>query len=228
MEGILLIYLLTNFFIGSCIASHACVIYDRYSNEDLILSRSYCKNCNNTLNLLDEIPILSYLFLKGKCRYCKNIISAELFLIELIGGFTFIKIDFSSYSELMTAIMISILLIITIFDYKDKEFPTILLLVPFFIILFTKINIIKNYSIIDLVELVPITILLIILVFKQKIGSGDLFIYLLVALYFSPSFANSTFLIASILLIAHYLFKKQNITFPFIPYIFIAIVFQLL
>lgn len=224
----MIIYLLTNFFIGSCIASHACVIYERYDCNDFILSRSCCKSCNYELSLLDEIPIISFLLLKGKCKYCENKIPANLFLAELIGGFVFIKIDFSSYKGLTVAIILSILLIISIFDYKDKEFPTILLLLPFFIILTTKIEAIRNCSILDLIEFFPITILLIVLIFKQKLGAGDLFIYWILALYFSPIFANSAFLIASILLITHYFLEKQNEVYPFIPYIFLATIFQLL
>ena len=41
-------------------------------NIKITKSRSVCFNCFHKLNVLDLIPIISYIFLKGKCRYCKT------------------------------------------------------------------------------------------------------------------------------------------------------------
>ncbi|WP_232463141.1 prepilin peptidase [Lactobacillus acidophilus] len=100
------IYFLLNFFIGACLASHANVIYERWDTRNFIFSRSYCDNCKSTLSLLDEIPLFSYLLLKGKCKYCQKNIPRELFFFELVGGFAFCTINFSDKSQIITSIFI--------------------------------------------------------------------------------------------------------------------------
>lgn len=59
-------------------------------NQDITHERSYCPKCNHKLSFLDLIPILSYIFLGGKCRYCKSKISIRYFLMEFLGGISFI------------------------------------------------------------------------------------------------------------------------------------------
>lgn len=54
--------------------------------QDIIYTRSYCPNCNNKLKFGDLIPILSYIFLRGKCRYCHQKISPRYICIEFFSG----------------------------------------------------------------------------------------------------------------------------------------------
>ena len=58
-------------------------------NESLISPRSHCVNCNHILDWYELIPVFSYLFLKGKCRKCKQKISMQYPLIEIIILFKF-------------------------------------------------------------------------------------------------------------------------------------------
>ena len=64
-------------------------------NEDIIHKHSYCPNCNHKLGIFDLIPILSYIFLGGKCRYCNNPIGIRYFLFEILTGITFVLITVS-------------------------------------------------------------------------------------------------------------------------------------
>lgn len=54
--------------------------------QDILYTRSYCPKCNNKLKSLDLIPILSYIFLGGKCRYCHDRISPRYIIIEFFSG----------------------------------------------------------------------------------------------------------------------------------------------
>lgn len=58
--------------------------------QDIIHTHSYCPNCNHKLGFLDLIPLFSYIFLKGKCRYCKEKIRPRYFIIEFISGIFFV------------------------------------------------------------------------------------------------------------------------------------------
>ena len=225
-----LLYQLTNFLIGTCLASHACVIVERAGKEDFIFTRSKCTNCKQQLSLLDEIPLVSYLMLKGRCRYCKVHIPCEYFLIEFLGGFAFCKINFSSISGMNTALVLFSLLLAAISDYQRKEFDVVFI-VPAFII--ATLHILLNFqkiSSIDLIHFCPIFALFIYEILKNKLGSGDLLVYLILALYFSPQFANLAFLVASLILVI--LFKTAELdrkaSVAFIPFIYIGVITQLL
>lgn len=57
--------------------------------------RSFCPNCNHRLEFLDLIPIFSYLFLKGKCRYCGKPVRIRYLLLEVLSGLVFVAAYFS-------------------------------------------------------------------------------------------------------------------------------------
>lgn len=221
-------YLLANFLIGACLASHACVIYERLENgKDFFFSRSQCPSCGFKLSILDEIPIVSYMLLKGKCRYCQQDIPLHYFIYEIIGAFSFIKIDFSNLQDILTAIIFFCLMLAAIYDQQEQEFPLILLVPPAIIILFTKIQQLLNLESSAYLELLIIGILLTYFVLKKKMGSGDLLIYLIMALYFSPHFANLTLLMASLLLLSHYFFEHKlsfKKEMAFVPYFYLAMI----
>ena len=75
------------FIISACVGSFVNVIALSLPKKlDFIKRRSFCPKCFNQLRWYDLIPILSYLNLKGKCRYCHCHISLRYLLIEIISG----------------------------------------------------------------------------------------------------------------------------------------------
>ena len=62
--------------------------------QDITHTPSYCPNCNHKLHFLDLIPVFSYIFLLGKCRYCKEKIRPRYFILEILSGFTFVIIAY--------------------------------------------------------------------------------------------------------------------------------------
>jgi prepilin signal peptidase PulO-like enzyme (type II secretory pathway) len=90
----LLFYIYT-FFIGTIIGSFLTVIIDRLPRgESIIEGRSHCDHCRRTLNALDLVPVFSYVFLGGKCRYCKKRLSLYYPIIELITGAAFVLVGY--------------------------------------------------------------------------------------------------------------------------------------
>lgn len=73
--------------------------------------RSICPNCNHTLSFLDLIPILSYILLGGKCRYCKKSISWRYFIVEILSGLIFLNFQLSGF-------LYWIMLIIAFIDWE--------------------------------------------------------------------------------------------------------------
>ena len=84
------------FIIGTMMGSFLTLaVYRIPLKQDITHKRSYCPNCNHKLNFLDLIPIFSYLFLKGKCRYCKKEIRIRYILLEILSGVTFLAFTLS-------------------------------------------------------------------------------------------------------------------------------------
>jgi prepilin signal peptidase PulO-like enzyme (type II secretory pathway) len=72
--------------LGVILGSLAKALADRSLTNKSFMGRSYCPKCKHTLRWYDLFPIFSYLFLKGKCRYCQRPIDKTNFLAEIIVG----------------------------------------------------------------------------------------------------------------------------------------------
>ena len=59
--------------------------------------RSICPNCKHNLSFLDLIPVLSFIFLGAKCRYCKKPIPCRYFIVEMLSGLIFLNFGFWIY-----------------------------------------------------------------------------------------------------------------------------------
>lgn len=79
------------FCIGTLFGSFfTLAVYRIPLGKDITHERSFCPNCNHRLEFLDLIPILSYIFLRGRCRYCKQKIRPRYFLLEIMSGIVFV------------------------------------------------------------------------------------------------------------------------------------------
>ena len=99
--------------------------------ESIISPPSHCTNCSKRLGVLDLIPVISYLLLRGKCRNCKAKISPIYLITELVTGllFAFAYWTIGFQFELVIAILfISLLVIITVSDIAYMLIPNKILL----------------------------------------------------------------------------------------------------
>lgn len=111
-----------SFILGAILASFGGVIIARVPNgESIVKPQSHCSNCNNNLKWYDNIPILSFIILRGKCRYCKTKIGYFYFIIEILGGLSFLLVFLQfkiSYNTIIGFFISFILLIMAGLDYK--------------------------------------------------------------------------------------------------------------
>ncbi len=102
--------------------------------QNITHERSYCPKCDHKLAFLDLIPVLSYIFLGGKCRYCKEKIRPRYFLLEIFSGIVFvlfalsIQLDiFHLSTDKLVYFIFGIVYIATLFIIAgiDKEYRKI-------------------------------------------------------------------------------------------------------
>ena len=83
------------FMIGITFGSfYTLAVYRIPKGQDITHTHSYCPNCNHKLNIFDLIPIFSYIFLGGKCRYCKQKIRPRYLILEALSGLFFVAIAY--------------------------------------------------------------------------------------------------------------------------------------
>lgn len=80
------VFSILGFIAGTVLGSLAKALADRSLSDITFWGRSTCPNCQKKLNWYDLIPLVSYLILSGKCRYCQKTIGKEYFLVEVISG----------------------------------------------------------------------------------------------------------------------------------------------
>ena len=82
-----LYYSIIFFILGTIFGSFLnVVIYRVPINESIVHGRSHCPKCNHVLSPLELIPVISFIFLGGKCKECKTTISLRYPLIETLPG----------------------------------------------------------------------------------------------------------------------------------------------
>ena len=115
------------FILGITIGSFLNVcIYRLPLQKSIVTSPSACPSCGHRLGVLDLVPIFSYLFLGGKCRYCKAKISAQYPLIEALNGvlYTLLYIRFGLVWPLLVYMaLVSLLIVISMIDIRQMEIP---------------------------------------------------------------------------------------------------------
>ena len=113
------------FVLGMVIGSFLNVVALRtVSGKKFYHGRSECIHCLSTINWFDNIPILSFLILKGKCRYCNQNISLQYPLVEFITGavFMFFFIQYMDSQHLVIFLILSAMLIlISVIDILEKS-----------------------------------------------------------------------------------------------------------
>ena len=119
------------FIIGTLFGSFfTLAVYRIPLGENILYKHSLCPNCKNKLKFKDLIPVLSYIFLGGKCAYCKQKIRIRYLLLEVLSGLVFLlfalslKMDvFNLNTNMIIYFLLYILYIVSLFIIAgiDKE-----------------------------------------------------------------------------------------------------------
>ena len=120
------------FVFGLCIGSFLNVcIYRLPVSKSIVHPRSMCSNCGTLIAAYDNIPVLSYLWLKGRCRHCQIKISLRYPMVELLGGLfalgTYLKFGLT-LEALIYYLFFAALLTVTFIDIDHRIIPNVITL----------------------------------------------------------------------------------------------------
>ena len=156
-----ILIVLFSLLIGACFGSFLnVVIYRVPRNISVIFPRSKCLKCNKQIKWFDNIPLLSWILLNGKCRYCKRNISFQYPLVETTTALFFLLCNYASPYPIINNskgfvliagwIFVSILLSLSIIDIKTFLLPEKIIRTGmasgFIIILINSFNFSFTYS----------------------------------------------------------------------------------
>jgi len=111
------------FLAGLCVGSFLNVlIYRLPRNLPVARGRSYCPKCKRKISWYDNIPLLSFVILGGKCRYCKKKISLRYPFVELVTGILFV-VGYLRNLDYLGYLLISSFLVIFFIDLEHQIIP---------------------------------------------------------------------------------------------------------
>lgn len=133
----------SSFILGTIIGSFLNVVILRYNTGRGLEGRSTCLSCGKSLKWIDLIPILSFLLLRGQCRYCGSRFSLQYPLIELVTGVIFAVLAGMLFEGLFNIVFLlkliyvfaiaSLLIAISVYDLKHTIIPDKLVYVLVFL-----------------------------------------------------------------------------------------------
>lgn len=236
-------YACVMFIFGACFGSFYNVVgYRLPRNMSIIRPNSHCTTCNHELNVIDLFPILSYIFLKGKCRYCKAKVGLFYPIFEFLTGLLFmlsyLKFGFS-YELIIALIFISMSLIVMLSDFSTMIIPdevlittSLLVIVVDFIFLGFQPTI---YAIVNgMIAFLCMYLLKLLgdfLFKKESMGGGDIKMMFVFGLVLGwPTAILSIFFSSFIALPASFVLMAKNDAheIPFGPFLVIAAMILLL
>jgi len=241
------VYYLAFIIFGSLWGSFANVcIYRLPENKNVITGRSSCPNCKNKIPWYDNIPLLSFILLMGKCRLCKKPIDLQYFIVELISAISFVSIYYFfglTLAALLLLILSIFFIIIFFIDLKHFIIPNELTF-PLMIIGFIKsfdpnLNkaIFPNYINSLIGGFVGYSIIWLIIYFYKKIrkkegmGLGDAKLMAAIGFWFGwisiPIVIFISSFVALIFAVPSLIKKSLQMSseIPFGPYIIIGCIF---
>lgn len=101
-------------------------IYRIPKEESIVTVGSHCMSCHHKLRWYDLFPVFSWLFLRGKCRYCGAKISFQYPLVEMVDGILYVvvfAVNGWNVDSFLYCVMVSVLLVISVIDYRTMKIP---------------------------------------------------------------------------------------------------------
>jgi len=225
----------TSLLFGFCIGSFLNVFIFRWKNgKNFFFPPSSCQSCKTYLKWYENIPVLSFFILAGKCRSCGTKLSLQYPIVEILTGVLFLFAQRLFYPDLLKVLFsflfFSFLILFSIFDLKWRLLPHP---VNNFFIISGLLNLVLSAGV-NLKDLFVSTgtllivcafFLLVILQFPNSLGGGDLKLLGGLVIWLPQIEFFTAFLIACVTPILWFsiwpnsLKKSEARFFPFAPYL---------
>ncbi len=168
------------FLFGLLIGSFLNVlIYRIPKKENFVVARSHCMKCNYQLEWYDLVPLFSWLFLRGRCRKCREKISVQYPLIEAANGLLYLLVFYKfglSIESLLCCLLFSALLALSVIDFRTYEIPVGF---NYFILILGLVRLVTDYVnwsnyVIGFLAVSTFLFIIIVVSKGRAMGGGDM------------------------------------------------------
>ena len=227
-----------SFIVGSCIGSFLNVVALRLQRgEDFIRGHSHCVSCLHELNWKDLIPVFSWIWLKGKCRYCRRNISPRYWMVEVVSGEMFLLMTGIWNGRAWTGLLdlwllVSLAIFCSLTDLQEQViYPKVLVIVGLLHIIFGINHLLENIHLQSVfvagVFYGVIYVVGYLLWKKEVFGLGDCYYLMTIALWYPIKeivlIGLLSFIVGGGILGLLLIVKKERIErVAFVPFIVIA------
>lgn len=235
-----IVYLITAFVFGICFGSFCnVIIYRMPLGKSINFPASHCPKCSHQLKFYHNIPLFSWVFLRGSCAFCKEKISIRYPLVEFFAGILAILAicicEFDLFKAVFLGLTLILLLTLSIIDFKFHAVPEIPLMATlvFGIAYAWQDEIMANFSLnsplfMALVFAGGITIIKSFVSawinrkntgeIQESMGDADTIIIALIGAFFGGALGLVCIFLAAVLqLVLHLILKNKSQEAPFIP-----------
>lgn len=197
--------------------------------ESVAFPASHCPKCGKDLKFYHNIPLLSWIFLGGKCAYCKEKISIQYPLVEAFCGIlfavAFIKEGGDLFNSAIYGLVFSLLFALSVIDLRYKAVPDLLSIPTMALALFTNPPLdALNYALLFAGGFSLLRILVSFFLKKEAMGEADIIIAAIIgsmlggelgllAIYLGAVFALPAFMVVG----------KKGFELPFIPFLVLGL-----
>ncbi|TBL80489.1 prepilin peptidase [Paenibacillus thalictri] len=238
-------FVLANFIFGLLVGSFLNVVAIRVPlKRSVITPPSHCTSCKHRLGIIDLIPVISYLLLGRKCRYCGQPISAQYAVWEAAAGLLFAVVSLAygpSKEWLVALFFVSILIVITQTDLRHMLIPDKVVFFGVAVSFMLRIwnhplpfsqyiwGMVTGFGLLFLIALVSVAI-----VKKEAMGGGDIKLFAFIGLTLGLKLTLLTLFFACLIgtlfgmvLLSSGVWKRDQYI-PFGPYIALGALLSLL
>jgi len=200
------------------------VIYRIPKGESIVFPSSKCQSCQTPLKWYHNVPIFSWLFLRGKCGFCSEKISIQYPLIELTTGVIAVALFYKMglvWNLPIVFAVFTLLLALVMIDFKYMEIPDSLNLLALAIAVITPtiLDSIQN-ALLAAGGLALLRYYLSYFLNKEAMGEGDIIVAgTMGALLGFPLFFYALFLSAILAIIPSLMAQNEDKAIPFVPFL---------
>lgn len=220
------------FIIGAMIGSFMlCLTYE----EKSLMRNSHCDYCKHFLHWFDLIPIISFILLRGRCRYCGVQLSHKYFISEVLSGLALVLIHFYPVLDITLLSTIALILIpLAIYDTEHLMIPNDILFLLLLLLMIIRINYLFNERTFDsstiFYKFLIVLLLHLFFFLTKSIGYGDIKLFTILLIFLPLSFFIALFFMtyviggmASIIFLSYKTALKRMPLVPFIASAFFVV-----
>jgi leader peptidase (prepilin peptidase)/N-methyltransferase len=220
------------FIFGILIGSFLNVVILRYpKGENIAYPASHCPTCKTPLKWWHNIPIISWILLKGKCSFCNEKISIQYPLVELFTGIIFVAVYLKAGLDifaLFTLLSLLSLFVSSMIDLKYKEISYLMNILPITFAFFHSSDLVTTFT--NTLFFIGGAVLLrdyvSAFIKKEAMGEGDVLVFATIGAFLGVKLGLIAIFISALYAIIPSLlnrFIKQDLELPFIPFLFLGL-----